>query len=213
MKAMLQSLHVLAVALWFGSAVFFTLTGLLLFDSFKEVSRRPAEERPSWLPVPSAYEQPSPGPGFPDPLRLEQGSRVVGEAVSVILPVYYGLQLICGAVVMLTTVYLARFEGGGAHLWRIVLAFLAVFTTLGGSWLEGEVSRLREPRNRLTDEVLTMTAPPAEKVEEARLARATFGTWHGYSLVQNFTTLFLVTGLTLLVPALCRGPSSRDRKM
>ena len=205
MNALLRSLHVLSVALWFGSVAFFSLMGLLLFQSFADVSRLPAEERPAWLPVPPAYDQASPGPGFPDPLRLEQGSRAAGVAVSRILPVYYGLQVGCGAVAVLTALLLARAAGGGAHRVRTALAIVALLTALGGWWLEGEVSRLRGPRNELTDAVLATASPSAERVEEARLARATFGTWHGYSLLQNFATLFLVAGLTLLVPALGRG--------
>ena len=209
MHACLRGLHVLSVALWFGSAVFFTLTGLLLFQSFAEVSRLPAEERPLWLPVPSAYDQPSPGPGFPDPLRLEQGSRAAGEAVTRILPVYYGLQTGCGLVALLTALHLARGAEGGAHGWRSGLAALALLTALAGWWLEEEVSRLRRPRHTLTDAVLTTPSPSAEQVEQARQARVAFGTWHGYSLVQNFTTLLLVTALTLLVPPLCRGAGGR----
>ena len=203
MNALLRSIHVLAVALWFGSVVFFTLMGVLLFGAFADASRN--EERPDWLPLPPIYAQPSPGPGFPDPLRLEQGSRAAGVAVGRVLPVYYALQAGCGAVALLTALLLARSSEGGAHRWRVALALVALLTALGGWWLEGEVSRLRGPRNALTDEVLKMTSPPPEKVEQARKARATFGTWHGYSLVQNFATLGLVAGLTLLVPALCRG--------
>ncbi len=210
MNALFRGLHVLSVALWFGSGVFFTLMGVILFPSFAEVSRLPAEERPLWLPMQPAYDQPSPGPGFPDPLRLEQGSRAAGVAVARILPVCYGLQIGCGLVALLTALILARGTEGGAHKWRSGLAAVALLTALAGWWLEGEVSRLREPRNTLTDALLTTTSPPAEQVEGARLARATFGTWHGYSLIQNFTTLFLVTGLTLLVPSLCRGPSGRE---
>jgi Domain of unknown function (DUF4149) len=232
MNALLRSLHVWAVALWLGSVVFFTIAGLLIFRAFEAESRLPADERPVWLPVPPAYARPSPGPGFPDPMRLEQGSRAAGVAVSRIFPVYYGLQVGCGVVALLTALLLPRGAEGGAYQWRmalallalltghpeseeqkeqgqlrIALALLALLTALGGWWLEGEVSRLREPRNRLTDEVLTMTAPSVEMVEEARQARATFGTWHGYSLIQNFTTLFLVAGLTRLVLPLCRGPN------
>ena len=209
MKEFMRSLHVLAVALWFGSVVFFTITGLLVFRSFEDVSR--AVDRPLWLPNQPVYDQPSPGPGFPDPLRLEQGSRAAGVAVSRILPVFYALQVGCGVVALLTGLLLARGTEGGAHRWRLGLATLALVTALGGFWLEGEVSRLKEPRNRLTDEALTMTAPPAEKIEAARAARAAFGKWHGYSLIQNFATMLLVTGLTLLVPALCRRAES-DRR-
>lgn len=203
MNALVRSLHVLAVAVWLGSVVFFTITGLLVFRAFEDVSRD--EARPEWLPLPPIYARPSPGPGFPDPLRLEQGSRAAGVAVGRVFPVYYGLQAGCGAAALLTALLLARSAEGGAHRRRVALALSALLTVLGGWWLEGEVSRLRGPRNDLTDAVLKMSAPPAEEVEAARQARAAFGKWHGYSLVQNFATLGLVAGLTLLVPPTCRG--------
>lgn len=209
MNALLQALHVLAVALWFGSVAFFSVAGLLLFQAFEDVSRLPALERPAWLPVPSDFDRPSPGAGFPDPVRLEQGSRAAGTAVSGIFPVYYALQVGCGAIVLLTAFILAGGAEGGGHRWRTGLAILALLTVLAGWWLEGEVTRLRVPRNEYTDAVLTTTTPSAEQVEEARLARAAFVRWHGYSLMQNFATLALVTGLTLLVPSLCRGSAVR----
>jgi hypothetical protein len=71
-----------------------------------------------------------------------------------------------------------------------------------GWWLEMRVSELRVPRNELTDQVLTSSNPTPEEIEQAREARAIFGRWHGYSLLQNFATLALATGLTLLLPGL-----------
>jgi hypothetical protein len=204
MNGLLRSLHVLSVALWFGAVAFFSLMGLLLFGAFADASRLPAGERPVWLPVPPAYDRPSPGPGFHDPLRLEQGSRAAGVAVGRILPAYYALQAGCGMVALLTAWLLAR-RAAGERGWRTGLAAVALLTALAGWWLEGEVSRLRGPRNRLTDEVLAVAEPPAGQVEEARLARATFATWHGYSLAQNFATLLLVGWLTVLVPSASRG--------
>ena len=209
MNALFRGLHVFSVALWFGSVVFFTLVGVLLFQAFAGESRHPAEERPLWLPMQPAYDRTSPGPGFPEPLRLEQGSRAAGVAVSRILPAYYALQVGCGVVALATALRVARGAEGGAHRLRTAVALLALLTALGGWWLEIEVSRLRGPRNDLTDAVSTMTAPSAERIEEARAARATFGRWHGYSLIQNFATLALAAGLVAMVPALCRGTAGR----
>jgi hypothetical protein len=206
MNTLLRCLHTFAVALWFGSVAFFTVAGLLIFGAFAEVSREPAKDRPLWLPVPTAFAGPSPGEGFPEPLRLEQGSRAAGVAVSKVFPFYYGLQVGCGAVALLTALALARREQGRAQRWRILLAGLALASVLAGWWLEDRVAALRQPRNRLTDEVLTATSPTPQQVEAARQARATFGRWHGYSLVQNFATLALATGLTLLLPALAGPP-------
>jgi len=62
-----------------------------------------------------------------------------------------------------------------------------------GWWLEGEVEALREKRSATSDAVLTSESPSSEQVRAAEEARATFGTWHTYSLFTNFGTLALVT--------------------
>src|SRR5262245_61936981 len=138
MSKLLRSLHVLAVALWFGSVAFFSVAGLLIFNAFEEVSRK--ESRDLWLPLAPEFARPSPGAGFPDPLRLEQGSRAAGVAVSKIFPVYFALQVGCGVVALLTALVLARGGEGTAHRWRIVLAGLALASVLVGWWLEVRVS-------------------------------------------------------------------------
>lgn len=200
MHPFLRLLHVLAVSLWFGSVAFFTLAGLLIFQAFQEVSSREGDARPLWLPLPQAFAQPAPE-GFPDPLRLEQGSRAAGTAVGKIFPVYYALQTGCGIVALLTAWLLAR--SGEGHRLRMLLSLLALLTAVGGWWLERRVEELRIPRNELTDRVLTASAPSDELLAEARQARSAFGRWHGFSLMQNFVTLLLAGGLTLLLP----GPS------
>ncbi|NBO91759.1 MAG: hypothetical protein EBV06_05540, partial [Planctomycetia bacterium] len=95
-------MHALSVSLWFGSVVFFTVAGLLIFQAFEQVARQEAADRPSWLPVASLYAGVSPGQGFPEPLRLEQGSRAAGVAVSGIFPFYYAVQTGCAVVALLT---------------------------------------------------------------------------------------------------------------
>jgi acyl phosphate:glycerol-3-phosphate acyltransferase len=210
MLPLLRLLHVFCVALWFGSVAFFTVAGVLIFDSFRKESELPAEKRPLWFPVPEALDRPSPGDGFPDPLRLEQGSRAAGVAVGGIFPVYYALQAGCGLVAVLTALALARHGEGAGHRWRSLLSLLALATVLGGWWLETRVAELREPRNTLTDRALASASPSPELLEEARQARADFLRWHAYSLVQNFATLLLVAGVTALVPALA-APGGRGR--
>src|SRR4051794_26393537 len=104
MLCLLRSLHVLAVATWFGSVVFFTIAGVRIFDAFSEVAGE--ESRPLWFPIPEAFDKPPLGDGFPKETRLEQGSRAAGAAVGKIFPVYYGLQAGCGLVALLTAVVL-----------------------------------------------------------------------------------------------------------
>ena len=69
-----KTVHVLALGLWFGTAVFFTVVGLLLFQTFDDIGVRDAGHRPAWFPLPEAYTKAPPSDKFPNPLRKEQGS-------------------------------------------------------------------------------------------------------------------------------------------
>jgi hypothetical protein len=55
------------------------------------------------------------------------------------------------------------------------------------------VHDLREVRNTATDTLLKSDPPSARQVQEVKELRADFARWHGYSLVDNFATLLLVT--------------------
>ena len=223
MQSLSKTLHVLAIALWFGAAVFFTLSGVLMFQAFEEVAVKPqasprseeeensrsAEHRPLWLPVPPPFQRDPLGEGFPDPTRKEQGSRAFGVAVGKLFPFYYGLQLACGVAALVTALAMARSGEGRGHGWRIALCALALATVGLGWWLETVVADLRGPRDKLTDDVLIASHPTPELLERARAARAAFGRWHGYSLMQNFTTLALVAVLTGLAAHLPASPRSR----
>src|SRR5207247_2608339 len=85
MLTAMKTLHVLALGLWFGSMVLFTIVGLLLFNSLERLTAK--EQRDYWLPIPAELAGEPPSPAFPDPLRKEQGSRLFGEAVRQMFPV------------------------------------------------------------------------------------------------------------------------------
>jgi acyl phosphate:glycerol-3-phosphate acyltransferase len=190
MLALLRTIHVLSVALWFGSVAFFTVAGVLIFGAFEKESLR--QERDPWFPLPPAYQKEvPPESNFPDPLRREQGSRAAGVAVSGIFPVYFALQAACGGVAVLTALALAWGQGGRLNMARLAVCVLALAMALGGWWLERRVHDLRVPRNEKTDAVLMADAPTTEQIAEARAARAEFGKWHGISLLANFVTLAL----------------------
>jgi acyl-phosphate glycerol 3-phosphate acyltransferase len=205
--AMLQlgrTLHVLALGLWFGAAVFFTLTGALLFPTFADVSRADAADRPAWLPLPKLYDHDWPGNGFTGSPRLEQGSRLTGAAVAPLFPWYFGIQGACAVLTSLTA--LAWVRRGGVHRVRAVVLVLALGSVPAGWWLEQKVEALRGPRNTLTDDVLRAADPTPAQVEAALQARADFGRWHGYSLALNFVTLALVAAAMALAGSLPERP-------
>jgi hypothetical protein len=210
MSALLRSLHVLALGLWFGSMVCFTILGLVLFPTFQQLTRQPADERPFWLPVPASLDRAPPGPGFPDPLRLEQGSRIAGEVTSPLFPWYYGLQFGAGVIALATACgwCLARSRTPayrtGLERFRLAVLFLALVTVGVGWWLERTVAELRGPRNQLSDQVLLSPAPSAELIQQAHEARGRFGMWHGLSLLDNSVTLVLVALATALAGHLPR---------
>jgi hypothetical protein len=122
-----------------------------------------------------------------------------------VFPLYYGLQLTCAVVALLTAWGLARTGQGGPHAWRLALCALALGTVLLGGWLERVVHDLRQVRNDRTDAVLLASNPTPDDVTQASAARADFGKWHGFSLLQNFATLVLVTVITLLAAHLPSG--------
>jgi hypothetical protein len=189
-----KTLHVLALGLWFGTAIFFTIMALVLFQTFENISREPAEGRPAWFPLPDVYAQAPPGEKFPNPLRLEQGSRAAGAAVGPLFGWYYSIQWACGAVAAFTAVAWAySYRGQRSHKLRAAVLVAALASVGVGWWLERVVSEKRIPRNELTDACLMQPERNAADVQRAEAARADFGRWHGYSLVVNFLTLGLVT--------------------
>jgi acyl-phosphate glycerol 3-phosphate acyltransferase len=187
-----KTLHVLALGLWFGTVVFFTIAGVLLFDTFERLSTE--KDRPLWFPLPAEFAREPPGDKFPNPLSKEQGARAAGYAVSPLFPWYYGVQMGCALVAAATALgWSAQCRGERVHRVRSVLLVLALAGVAAGWWLEHVVSDLRGPRNNLTDEVLKSPSPTTEEIQKAVEARSAFGLWHFYSLAANMATLLLVT--------------------
>jgi acyl-phosphate glycerol 3-phosphate acyltransferase len=165
MVALLRVLHVLALGLWFGSAVFFSLVAApVIFDTFGSLAGRPREEVPAWLP---------------SPMEKEQGNQLAGLAVGPIFPWYYLLQVVCGLIAVATAFGWFRAETNGVHRLRFFLLLAALATVAIGWPLAEKVSSLRAARY-------------ASDLALAAQAKADFGRWHLYSLVLNFVTLLLV---------------------
>ncbi len=205
MQLLGKTLHVLAVGLWFGAAVFFTfVVGLSLFGNFEAVAA--SEQRPVWFPVSPPF-QAEPG------MLKEQGTRAAGYAVSPMFPIYYLLQGVCGFIAVLTALAWTKAEAGRrVHVVRVWVLGLALVTVLVGWPLAQHVSELRVQRNQTSDDYLIAVmkskaegpagSAPAAQVEEKRSARdearRQFGLWHMASLFENFLTVLLVAvGLAL----------------
>jgi hypothetical protein len=207
MFTLAKTLHVLVLGLWFGMAVFFSLVvGFALFGAFEKEALKERGDRPSWFPAVEAYEKEPPSKQFPDPLRQEQGTRAAGYAIGPLFHWYFILQVVCAAVALVTALGWTgeRFRGK-VHKVRVALLLLALLGVAGGWGLEKKVSDLRIPRDDRTDEVLKTPKPTHEQIKEAEQARATFGMWHGISVMLNLLVILLVTGAMALAAQLPAG--------
>ncbi len=75
-----KTIHVLALGLWFGTACFFTVAALNLFQTFEAVSLKDKQARPLWFPLPEEYAKEPPVTLLPDPGRKRtEASRIALE--------------------------------------------------------------------------------------------------------------------------------------
>jgi acyl phosphate:glycerol-3-phosphate acyltransferase len=218
MRTFSKTVHVLAVGLWFGMAVFFSFpVALSLFSTFEAQAQQ--NSRPSWFPLPPDYRL--------DPaLQKDQGTRAAGFAISPLFDHYFLWQGICGLLATVTALGWTRAEPGRrVHAFRIGVLMLAVTTVILGWPLEREVGALRLARNDASDNLMqqlkwSAAAPgdPAAKaaVDKARETSASvrkdFGTWHLWSLLLNMVTIVLVTiamALTVQLPVAAQPPAKK----
>jgi acyl-phosphate glycerol 3-phosphate acyltransferase len=208
MQTLTKTVHVLALGLWFGTAVFFTfVVGLSLFGSFEALGERPAAERPAWFPLPPEFRRHDPDLDGP----REQGTRAAGFAVSPMFPWYFLIQGACGLLALGTALGLSRSHPGRVHRLRGNLLLAALLLVLAGWAVERRVNELRGPRYLTADAFLQSSPDQAEALKQAALdARAEFGRVHGLSLLLNFATLALVTvgmALAARLPEGVAGPA------
>ena len=217
-----KTLHVLAVGLWFGMAVFFSFpVALSLFATFERVAEE--DPRPVWFPRATLYDTdprgwtpPSAGVAKPfetiQDVRKEQASRAAGAALGPMFDWYFLVQGACAVVALTAALPWSRVEPGArVHRLRVVILILAFVTVLVGWPLERKVSELRGPRNAATEAVL-QAAPSisADLYCHAAEARRAFGMWHGFSTMLNLGTIALVTIVMALAARLPPLPFSRD---
>jgi acyl-phosphate glycerol 3-phosphate acyltransferase len=186
-----RSLHVVAVALWFGSAVFFSLIAApLLFSGFEKLGEQ--EMQRAWF-------QRAPWFNFKDDALnvngpKEQGTRAAGYAIGPMFLWYFALQGVCGFVALATALPWA--QRGGVHRWRLSLLLTAVVLVVAGWPVERYVEAVRDPRNQAYERYLQ--AQTAENLAAMQAARSEFGMWHGVSLLLNFAVIICVAGATAL---------------
>jgi acyl phosphate:glycerol-3-phosphate acyltransferase len=198
MRTLSKTVHVLAVGLWFGMAVFFSFpVALSLFSTFETEAQQ--NSRPSWFPLPPDYRL-EPG------LQKDQGTRAAGFAISPLFDHYFLWQGICGLLATVTALGWARAEPGRrVHGVRVVVLLLAVTTVILGWPLERQVGALRHARNEASDNLMQQlkwsaaapgdpaaTSAVAQAREASAAVRKDFGTWHLWSLLLNMVTIVLV---------------------
>ncbi len=189
-RIMSKVLHVLAVSLWFGSAVFFNfIAAPTIFASFAEVVREAPSDRTAGFPL---LDQP---PESRDETQLKKlANALAGAAVGPLFPIFFGLQAICAGIVLVTAIGWCLRYPQRVHRVRAWFAGLAALTVGIGWWLSERVSLLRVER---------YSTDPAV----AQAAQDAFGPWHLVSLLLSFLTALLALGIVLMAASL---PESKD---
>jgi glycerol-3-phosphate acyltransferase PlsY len=201
-----KTLHVLAISLWFGSAIFFSfVVGLSLFNGFEQLGEDIAH-RPAWFPPTANYP-----PRLDKTVKVdgpkEQGVRVAGYAVGRMFFLYFAIQGVCGLIAAATALPWAR--RGGVHRWRMSLLLTAVTLVIAGWALERYIDSPggpRDQRNSTTDGYLRAPESAETQQKEMQAARSAFGMWHGVSLLLNLAVILCVTGATALAAHLPTEP-------
>ncbi len=193
-----RGLHVLALGLWFGGAAFFNFAAApAIFESFKQVVSNSPSDRTAGETILDKSKSKD-----EDDLKKREAalaSALAGSAVGPVFPRYFGMQIVCGIIALVTA--LSWWKFGGIHRWRGIIVTAAVVTVAIGWPISEEVSRLRLERFN-----------PDASIASA--AKAAFATWHLVSLFLSFVTVGLA-GVALALaaklpnpPVLSRGAAS-----
>ncbi|HEY1380870.1 MAG TPA: glycerol-3-phosphate 1-O-acyltransferase PlsY [Gemmataceae bacterium] len=170
-------LHVLALGLWFGAAVFFTfVVGPTLFHTFEAWTG----QQPDWL-------------SLREPLTSKQTTPLFGVAIGPMFPQYFAIQGACGVVALVTAWGWTRSHPDRVHRLRFWLIALALMIVLGSWPLAGVIEDLRV--KRYSDD--PAVSGPAD---------AAFGRWHLMSVLVNLAVLALVAAATALAARLPAEP-------
>ncbi len=204
MQQLTKSLHVLALGLWFGMAIFFTfVVAFTIFGSFETLGQE--HKRETWFPQPRMYRDLDAAIDAPK----EQGTRAAGHVIGPLFLWYFAIQGACGFIALATALSWVKGDPDSrVHRWRVNLLLVGVAFVIAGWPLARHVNELREPRNRATEDFLEeRTAVNKTAMQEAR---AEFGRWHLASVLLNLATIVCVTGAMALAGNL--GSSTKDTK-
>ena len=175
-ESAMRSLHLLAVGLWFGGALFFNFVAAPpIFASFKAVVAESPSDRTAMLAIVP--------PGASQAEQDALASALAGAAVGPIFPRYFAMQAVCGAVTLITSLAMAR--AGGVHRVRANLAAAALALVVVSIPVSHEVSRLR----------LERTSTDADVAADAK---SMFGPVHLVSLALSGVTTLLAGGVLAL---------------
>jgi glycerol-3-phosphate acyltransferase PlsY len=180
MNTLTRVIHVLAMGSWFGGgAIFSFLVAVQLFAKL-DAGSTPPGERPEWLTLPATFDKAA-------------GTRLAGEIISPMFARYFGVQGACGFLALVTALGFVRTEPGRrVHRIRFWLIAVALLTVVAGWPLNQHVGELRILRNQGDD-----------------AARASFGSWHGASLLLNMAVIGLVALAMAMAAVLPNSPQNR----
>jgi acyl phosphate:glycerol-3-phosphate acyltransferase len=193
MQLISKTLHVMAVGLWFGMAVFFSFpVALSLFGSFETLAQ--SNERPLWFPLPEVFHSDV-------AMQKDQGTRAAGFAISPLFDIYFVLQGCCALIATGTALGWTRSgTGRKVHILRSIILIAGLATVVVGWPIERHVSELRVVRNQAADQLLLhrQTAQPVEQFQASwDAAKKEFAGWHVVSLLLNMVTIAMALAAQL----------------
>ena len=170
--------HVLALAIWAGTAVFFN--GCVALRIFAYFHALPQEAPPSLTGI-----------------DREVGSRMAGDLISTIFPTYFAVQLGCGLVAAATAWWLVADSQPLARSRAVLLTVTAVLVLIQIVGFYRPTSELRQQQYAALD---------AGDREQFETLRRRFFALHGPSLLLDCgTTLAVLVAVGMLGPALKPG--------
>ena len=128
-----RALHLLALGLWLGSAVFFNLLAApTIFASFKKCRSEPSD-RTAYVSI---------NTGLDNAQKDQLGNALAGAAVGPIFPLLFGFHAVCGTIVLITALGWYK-QPGKMNRWRVYLTGTALAMVAAGWPISRQVTELR----------------------------------------------------------------------